>query len=113
MKYFGSLPDDLDDKVLKKIGIGQKKINAKYLQRAREVLAKHDLDAERDIRLEKCLCKNCHYIEYHHIGGSAMTSKNCKRCNTLVMYSSTDTDLLCKTCSADLKICKRCLQAID
>lgn len=114
MKYFGNLREsNLDDKALKRIGVSQKKVNERYLQQAREKLAKYDLDINRESRLEKKECKNCFYIENTRIGGSAMTTVKCIRCRKILICSSTNTDHLCESCADELNICKRCFQALD
>lgn len=63
-------------------------------------------DTEKEARLNAQLCKACHYFE--RIGGQAFTMRPCMSCGSEEKYSSTVTDVLCKSCAKEGDLCKRC-----
>ena len=63
-------------------------------------------DPEQSLRLERQLCKACHY--FTQIGGAALTEKPCASCQEVQMYGSTNTDNLCLPCAQNRDLCKRC-----
>ena len=77
------------------------------IQRAKEI----ETDARKDERVAAQLCKACFYGS--HIGGSAMTHRPCMSCGQDQMYASTYTDVLCKPCAVEGKLCKHCGGDID
>lgn len=64
-------------------------------------------DAQKDIRVSEQECKACFYVR-SKVGGSAMTSRACMCCGSDVLYGSTCTDVLCKDCAKENKLCKHC-----
>jgi hypothetical protein len=71
-------------------------------------------DADRKARLEECCCVMC-YVPYGagRIGGCAMTSVECAFCDTVKMFGSTCTDVLCVPCAKKNGLCKHCGADID
>lgn len=63
-------------------------------------------DSDREARLKRQVCRACHY--FRRMGGAAMTSQPCMCCGQDQMYGSTATDVLCKPCATDGKLCKQC-----
>lgn len=64
-------------------------------------------------RLEKHLCKTCHYFFKARIGGSAMTSRQCGLCDEVMQFGSTATDPICLSCAKENGLCKQCGGDID
>ena len=64
-------------------------------------------DAEQEKRLAEQLCKFCYYVS-SWIGGAAMTEANCGLCDKTTMYSSTNVDVVCKSCAESHKLCVHC-----
>ena len=72
------------------------------LNRAEEIRS----DARKNERVSKLECKACFYGQ--KIGGAAMTYRACMCCRTRVLYSSTNTDVLCVNCAGAHGLCKHC-----
>jgi hypothetical protein len=79
----------------------------------RKKLDNADNDVDKKERLEKSLCKHCHYIYNTRIGCAMMTSRECGICKEPQTYSSTATDPLCAPCAKNNGLCKRCGGDID
>lgn len=69
-------------------------------------------DKDKAKRIEACLCLSCYYLS-NHIGGAAMTRRECACCDKEMLFSSTYTDALCKACARDNFLCKHCTADID
>lgn len=65
-------------------------------------------DSQQSERLAESICICCWYVYSDRIGGAAITTQPCGICNSIQQYSSTATDVLCKTCAITHKLCKRC-----
>lgn len=65
-------------------------------------------DPKRKERLEKPECICCFYIRTPRIGGAAMTTQPCGKCEQNMMFGSTSTDMLCPDCAKKLKLCRHC-----
>jgi len=63
-------------------------------------------DERKKERIKRHECKGCFYTS--RIGGSAMTYRKCMSCGKNVLYSSTNTDVLCLECAATGGLCKHC-----
>jgi hypothetical protein len=63
-------------------------------------------DPDKKERKASQLCVFCYYRS--SIGGAAMTSRDCQDCGVPMMFSSTNTDCLCKACAKNLKVCRHC-----
>lgn len=74
-----------------------------YLERARKVEA----DEDKQQRLAKLSCKVCWYLQ-DRIGGAAITKRPCGLCHGEMMFSSTDTDVLCPDCASAHELCRHC-----
>jgi hypothetical protein len=74
----------------------------------RKKLEDADKDVDKKERLDKSLCKHCHYIYNSRMGGAMMTNRECGICKEPQNYSSTATDPLCTPCAKDNDLCKRC-----
>ena len=76
-----------------------------------DLARKMENDTHKDERLDAQLCKACFYSTA--FGGSAMTQRPCMSCGEDQMYASTYTDVLCKPCAVEGKLCKHCGGDID
>jgi len=67
-------------------------------------------DSDHQHRMQKCLCKACHYRSMLSAGvaGAACTSRPCMRCGQNQHYASTATDVLCADCAKATDLCKKC-----
>lgn len=64
------------------------------------------MDARKTERLKRQECKSCFYAS--RIGGSAMTERPCMCCGSVMVYTSTATDVLCPGCAQKHQLCKHC-----
>lgn len=65
-------------------------------------------DMRRADRKQDCLCRWCFYYCQPRIGGCAMTIRPCGICGIEELYSSTATDVVCRACAIEHKICRQC-----
>jgi len=70
-------------------------------------------DSENEDRLLKKLCLYCYYLRKNTFAGAAITHNNCYICTKEMIFSSTDTDLICAECAKKHKLCKKCLSDIE
>ena len=63
-------------------------------------------DPRKEERKASFECAPCFYSQ--RIGGCAMTQANCRGCGKVTTFPSTNTDELCSSCAAALKLCKHC-----
>lgn len=64
-------------------------------------------DDEKSERLERNLCKACHYAPYR-VGGACIVTRPCMCCGKVETYPSTNTDVLCAECAVAGELCKHC-----
>ena len=69
-------------------------------------------DPYRSLRRDASKCLVCYYGE-SGIGGAAITTTNCRACNTEIVFGSTNTDALCETCAKHLRLCRHCGSDLD
>lgn len=77
------------------------------IERARKL----EEDPDKKLRLERQMCKACYY--FTHLGGAAMTNRECAGCGKDELYASTATEALCLDCAGKFELCKRCGGDID
>ena len=65
-------------------------------------------DADKVKRLEKQLCKICHYVNTGRIGGAVMTTMACGICDVETTFSNTCVDVMCNDCATNNDLCKHC-----
>lgn len=82
--------------------------NKKYLDELIETVKEYTDGVNKDIRLAESKCEMCFYFRRSTIAGAAMTESNCRLCDTMMMFSSTNTDHLCDICAKTHKLCKHC-----
>lgn len=70
-------------------------------------------DADKELRVAAQECKSCWYLSRPRIGGAAMTARECSICGTDQIFSSTNTDPLCKPCAQENSLCCHCGGDID
>jgi hypothetical protein len=70
-----------------------------------------EADAEKQRRLKALECKACFY--FSRIGGAAITEQPCAACAKPQVYANTNTDILCRECASEHKLCKHCGGDID
>ena len=78
-----------------------------YVEESRRRLRRFDEDPDKAARIAKQECRYCHYMT-GRIGCTAMTRQQCGVCETVGMFGSTCTDVLCKPCAERLALCKHC-----
>lgn len=69
------------------------------------------IDTNRELRLEKCLCKRCFVSTF--LGGAAMTTTYCGICGKELLNGSTNVDTLCIECAKEHKLCIHCSADLD
>jgi len=70
------------------------------------------MDPDKKKRLEESYCVVCYY-EGPTLAGQAMTDVNCRLCDTILHFSSTDTHELCQACAIKNKLCKDCGASVN
>ncbi len=65
-------------------------------------------DNRKADRKNKLECKRCFYMRQGRIGGTAITQQSCGICEKVIMYSSTNTDAMCKECAEKYQLCVYC-----
>jgi len=65
-------------------------------------------DPDKANRLEKQLCKYCHYVNTGRIGGAVITHVECGICDTDISFSNTCVDVICPDCAEKNNLCKHC-----
>ena len=70
-------------------------------------------DPDRLNRKHTHVCKFCHYINNSRIGGAAITTVNCRNCDKEITFGNTCTDVFCKECAEELKLCRHCGARMD
>jgi ribosomal protein L32 len=63
-------------------------------------------DTDKAARLERHLCKACHY--FSRMAGAACTTQPCACCASPEQYGSTAPDVLCHPCAKEHSLCKHC-----
>jgi hypothetical protein len=74
------------------------------IKRARDF----EQDEDKKARLKLGLCRTCYYINTGMFAGAAMTDAECGICKSIMHFGSTSVDAICKSCSEDNGICKKC-----
>lgn len=64
-------------------------------------------DPDRAERVAAAQCRWCFYAA-GRAGGAAITYKPCAGCKTVMLFGSTNTDVLCTACATEHKLCKHC-----
>lgn len=67
----------------------------------------HSDNAKKN-RLLSHLCKFCYYINTSRIGGCAITTVKCSKCEKEISFGNTCVDVLCRECAEEYKLCKHC-----
>lgn len=80
----------------------------RYVEDALEAAKNLASDTQKKERVEKGLCLSCFYLFKQRMGGAAITNRQCAGCETVMRFSSTATDLLCKPCANANALCCRC-----
>jgi len=63
-------------------------------------------DPRKRQRLSENECVYCYYTP--RISGQAMTRTECGICGKEMMFSNTDTDVICDDCAKEHELCKHC-----
>lgn len=79
--------------------------NKHHIQKARERLAAFD---SYKVTKNTDLCGYCAVFRPDRIGGAMMTTACCAICEKNMMFSSTNTDVLCSECAVKNQLCKHC-----
>jgi hypothetical protein len=64
-------------------------------------------DSDRAKRHAKAECLACFYL-WGRIGGAAITTTQCGRCETEITFGNTCVDVLCLECAKRLGLCVHC-----
>ena len=95
-------------RIVDRVSMERASVTAKgYIENIFNQAERLKADPEKKERIEKCLCKFCYYSASGW-GGAAMTNRPCGICESDELYSSTNTDTLCKECSSAHDLCKHC-----
>lgn len=79
--------------------------NKHHIQSTRERLAAFD---SYKVNKDTDLCGYCAVFMPDRIGGSVMTTVCCAVCEKDMMFSNTNTDVLCSECAIENQLCKHC-----
>lgn len=83
-------------------------VNLRSLQNPTRIAAYRKFvdDPENASRINSQTCVVCFYA--WGMAGQAFTETNCAKCEKLMQFSETDTDMLCKPCALESRLCKKC-----
>lgn len=88
--------------------------NKNYIEELSGKLIQYYKDQNKKIRRnDEIQCKYCYYINTARIGGSAITTTNCRNCNEEMVFGNTCTDLFCGECGTELNLCSHCGAKLD
>lgn len=98
----------LDDKAIRDNTMFSARRLRYFLERARRA----STDEDREVRLRDGTCVPCHYVSGTPGGGRAFTSYRCAACGEADRWPTTSVPKVCKRCSDERGICRRCAGSV-